>query len=69
MTITSYYYQHDFTEQGARKRGTQWVLVSWSVLAQADSSTRLSVSIQMEIFSLQLDIHQVILGERHMGWR
>ena len=69
MTITSYYYKHDFTERGAGKIGTQWALVSWSELAQADSSTRLSVSIQMEIFSLQLDIHHVIHGERHMGWK
>lgn len=34
-------------------------LVSWSELAQADSNTPLSMSSQMEIFSLQLDIHQV----------
>lgn len=41
-------------------RGTQWDLVSWSELAQVDASTSLSTSIQMEIFSLQSDIHQVM---------
>lgn len=59
MTMTSYYYQRDLTEQGVGKRGIQWALVSWSELARADSNTPPSVSIQMEIFSLQLDNHQV----------
>lgn len=67
MMITSYYCLHDFTEQGVGKRGTQWAPVSWPELAQADSSTPLSMSIQIEIFSPQLDIYQVCTWGKTSG--